>query len=195
MGERTQQIHDYINNIKEFYGSNEQETLKQLVDLIHNYVTEDIQYKRTTIFYNIQRLHKQHVITTNEYEELLKFNLFLDIITSIQNNDKKIYWIKRAYKYGSYEKPIIIDGKQYWTWKDYEPKPYKRLLAYETEKIIEEITKICIMKYFVLDKPENWISKDRLELKIANDIKEMCKYFMLIRRLQHMMRYQFIYLK
>ena len=125
---------------------------------------------------NINELQKEKVIKNTDCEELLKFNLFLNIMTNIENKNKKAWTHKSKNKWSMMPHPVVIDGKTWYVSKyDVKGEPYKTLLKNETESIIQKFTEVLINKYFVLDNPNTWIPKDKLVSKIKNDIKDTCQ--------------------
>ena len=174
-------IHYYVNNIKEFYKRNDKETLTKLTDLIHNWLQNSLRVVKTGIQNNISFLYHENVITQNEYEELLKFHLFLLIMTNIQhNNGQRVYILKRRTKEEQYLYPIIVDGEQYYVKEsDKNGDQYEELFKLDICQIIRmsELVDILIGKHFVLDNPNTWISKKELASRIKNYIEEMCNEF------------------
>ena len=146
-----QLLTNYINNIRAFYNSQDKDTLNELIKLQVSEPNNIYVNKVYNMSNNIMRLHDYHFITTEECEKLLKFNLFLNIITNIQNNGNIVYLNKYRI-------------------------PYEVLEA-GTRNIIRQLTKIFIEKNFILDDPKTWIAKDILQQRIYMAMEDIINYF------------------
>ena len=173
----TQEIKNYLYNIREFYNSNDTDILQRLIQLVHNTINNNWQL-RTNVLSNIAKLQNQKIITPYQCEDLLVFNLFLNIMTNIKNSDKKAWTHKSVYQWNMMPIPVIIDGKMWFVDSLHvEGDHYNNLLAEETKYILKYFTKLLINKYFVLNNPNTWISKNILESKIEDTIYNICNCF------------------
>ena len=161
----TRKIKNYINNIKEFYKRNDKETLKQLTNLIHNFRSGNDKACEVVVYMytNIKFLYHKNFLTIEEYDELLKFHLFLFIMTNIQHHNQRTYipvykTTKRDY-YCNY--PIMINWKQYYINEKYkEGMRYEVFFINDVKEIMYQLASILIDKYFILDDPTTWIPRE-----------------------------------
>ena len=178
--EDKQEIKNYLADIKEFYKSNDTNTLPQLTQVVHEV---SCQWNGASMQHNLSDIRRL-LTTDDEYNEFLRFVLFLELMTDIEHYDALVqpdvalYLIKpnedEAYKY----KLIEYDGIQVWIDLARKESNYgSSKLWNDIRTIIRAIADSLIPKYFVLNNTNTWITRDELESRIKNDIRNICNYF------------------